>query len=143
MINIFSIEGRMNRKDFFFTFLAITTFWLIVGYILSIWLPPTKGDAFFISRFLVEILGLLSVTPIMLRRLHDISLPGYVLIVLWLAIPFSLRNIVYLNQYFKTDFLVTSKISLILSVLGLILFVMLFLYKSFTKDNKWGKFIKT
>ena len=139
MANIFSVKGRLKRKGYFNTFIGVSIFWVAVSYLLMNWLPPAKGEAFFISRFLLDILALLSVTPIMLRRAHDISLPSYVLIIFWLAIPFSVRNIVYLKQYFKIEVDLTHWLIIALYLAGLFLMLMLFLYKSYSKDNKWGK----
>ena len=139
MASIFSTKGRLKRKSYFLIFIGLSVLWLIINSFLMLWLPPTEGHTFFLSRLLVDFLALISFTPIMLRRIHDIHLPGYILIIFWLAIPFSIRNIVYLNQYFKAEIDPSLWLLATLTLVALFLTLILFFYRSYSKDNKWGK----
>ncbi len=139
MLSIFSTRGRLNRKGFFLSFLALTLFWLAVSYLLMQLFPPAKGESFYLTRLVADFLALLSFTPIMLKRLHDISLPGYVLVLFWLAVPLSIRNIVYFNEYLKIEVSAFSWLSTLLTLAAILLTVILFTYKSYSKDNKWGE----
>ena len=141
MFNIFSIKGRLNRKGYILSFLVLTLFWLAISYLLMQLLPPVKEESFFLSRLVADFLALLSFTPIMLKRAHDISLPGYVLVLFWLAVPLSIRNVVYFSEYFNIQLPAFSWFSTLLTIAVVLLTVILFTYKSYSKDNKWGKLV--
>lgn len=140
--NIFSIKGRLKRKGYLIGFLVLSFLWFVLSYSLVQWLPLELGQNYFYYKFALDVLALASFTPIMLKRAHDISLPSYVLIVYWLSIVFSVRNIIYLEQYHNTTINLNHWLYTVLVIVTILLTIILFSYRSYPKDNKWGKYIE-
>ena len=139
MKNIFSIHGRASRKEFLIQFVLISVFWVGLSYLLrfaGILTPDI--DSYLLIKLIVEFITLMSFTPLMLRRIHDIHLPGYVLIVFWALIPFSIRNIIYWKQQFGIELNQNSWPVTILNIIGVILLLILFIYKGYSKEKRWG-----
>lgn len=143
MAHIFSLKGRLKRKGYFIAFLSLSLFWIVISYLLTFLLPLKISEGYFFSKFALDVVALLSFTPIMLRRAHDISLPSYVLIIFWLSILFSIRNIIYLDQYHDIEIKLNHWLYTTLVIATLLLILILFSYRSYSKDNKWGKFSNT
>lgn len=143
MHKVFSTKGRATRKEFLITFLIISTFWLGLGYLLQqLGTPVTNPDAYYLSKIIFQLVSLISVTPIMLRRIHDIHLSGYILTIFYITIPFSFSTLIYLQHSFNIELIDATWLASwpILIVYGLYFFVliMLFFYKSHPESNRWG-----
>lgn len=143
MRNIFSYKGRASRREFLIIFIVINVLWLGLGYFLSQLVDPvTNSDTYYLSKILFQVVSLMSVTPIMLQRIHDIHLPGYVLTVFYIAIPFSFSTLLYLRRTFKIESIditwATSWPMLVLYGLNFFVLIMLFFYKSYPDPNRWG-----
>ncbi len=140
MNQIFSIKGRLKRRAYLLSFLGLCLFWLLISYLLILWLPLKVGESYYFAKFALDVIALLSFTPIMLKRAHDISLPGHVLIVYWLSIFFSVRNIIYLEQYHDIAISLNHWLYTVLVIVTILLTFILFFYRSYSKDNKWGEY---
>ena len=140
MLEFFSPKGRVARKEYFLAFFAIGIFWVGLSYLFrNHFGAGPESKMFFPSKLILEVIALTSVMPIMLKRTHDIHLPGYVLLILWVAIPFSIRNTFHWKELFGIELDPFSWPVTIIHLLGLAVFLMLFLYKSYPRENKWGK----
>lgn len=137
--NIFSIHGRASRKEFILQYILISGFWFGLDYYLRFVgiLTPEK-DSYLVIKLVLDCVALFSETPLMLRRIHDVHLPGYMLLIFWVLIPFSIRNINYLKHEFGFEINPNSWIMTMLNMLGMVLLVILFIYRSYSKENRWG-----
>lgn len=140
---LFSTKGRATRREFLITFSIISIFWLGLLYLLQKQVNPvTNLDTYYLSKMTFQVVSLISVTPIMLRRIHDIHLPGYTLSIFYITIPFSFSNLIYLQHSFNLESIdvswLTSWPILILYGLHFFVLIILFFYKSYPEPNSWG-----
>ena len=139
MNNLFQCSGRSQRIEFILVFSALAIFWLFFAYILrnTFDLNPSS-DYFFEIKLIIDFVALASFTPIMLRRLHDINLPGYILILFWISVPFNIRNLVYFSNNFNIQLDPFSVPVMVLDFMILFILVMCIFYRSYSHSNHWG-----
>jgi len=133
MINPFQLSGRYQRIEF------ILVFWFSFSILLrSVFNLNHKSYYFFEIKLIIDFIALASFTPVMFRRLHDINLPGYLLVLFWLGIPFNMRNLVYLNTKLDIELNPFSTPVVIMEFINLFLLIMLVFYRSYPHCNRWG-----
>jgi len=100
--NFFNANGRANRKDYFVWLIFMIIFSYLPSTILMVWealedsllsgIDPDNGIAHAIVIILVSlsIIGLVGLVVgnifILIRRLHDLNLSGYYILMLWVPI---------------------------------------------------------
>ena len=100
--NFFNANGRASRKEYWTWFLFLIFFTYLPSTILMLWesleesllsgINPDNGLAQLIVIFLItwSIIGLAGLVIgnifILIRRLHDINLSGYYILMLWVPI---------------------------------------------------------
>jgi uncharacterized membrane protein YhaH (DUF805 family) len=139
MKNIFSLSGRASRQEYFFIFIALALFWVGLGYLMiNVFHFSPLTPYFFEIRFIFDLLSIATFTPIMTRRLHDINLPGYLVIFYWVSALLNTRNTIYLQKefnYFVDPYAIPI---FVLDIAVLIIVIILFVYKSYPHSNKWS-----
>jgi uncharacterized membrane protein YhaH (DUF805 family) len=102
LINFFNANGRASRKEYLTWFIFMLFFSYFPSTILMLWesledsllsgIDPDKGFAQLIVIFLItwSIIGIVGLVIgnifILIRRLHDINLSGYYILMLWVPI---------------------------------------------------------
>ena len=99
MENIFSLKGNLNRLEFFYAFLCLTILAFGVNYlILNFIRSDSVSASYFIFKSMLDFIYLILLSPFIIRRLNDIDASAWWVLLLFVAYPFSLRNIVLIES---------------------------------------------
>jgi len=139
MRNIFSLSGRASRQEYLLIFIALAIFWVGLGYLMiNVFHFSSINPYFFEIRLLLDLLCISTFTPVMIKRLHDINLPSYLVIFYWVSAVLNIRNTIYFQEEFNFIVEPFSTPMIVLDIAVVIIVIMLFVYKSYPHSNKWG-----
>jgi len=129
---IFTFEGRLGRKGFFYSFLAVTVSALLLPYLVIVnTLPEDISGIMYLSiKSGMSFFHLAILTPFIVRRLHDFGVSGWFSIVFWIGTLFGIRNVILLNELWGLDIDIFSAPVIIIEVTLLLLILALFLVPS-------------
>ncbi|MEW8073873.1 MAG: DUF805 domain-containing protein [Candidatus Thiodiazotropha sp.] len=133
-----SPNGRATRKEFLIGSVFIYAFWIIVGFLIIYVFDLASHAYYFELKLLIDIVALLSITPLMAQRLHDMNLPSVLVAIYWALIPLSIRNIIFWQHKYGVEVQLNNPWLTALYVAALLLIILMYLKPSYRKTNKWG-----
>ena len=98
MKRIFLLHGRASRKEFWITQLCITLFLLVPLVMICHEISPDSAD-FEGAVGILSVISVILITPVSIRRLHDMNLSGWFLLVLYLLFLIPIKVTDYLGVF--------------------------------------------
>ena len=138
--NAFSMQVRLNRSGFLFSYVALAVLSFCFFY-LNKWLLTEygiDGRTYLINKSIFGIILLVVWTPFVVKRLHDIGVSGWWVLVLYAANPFELRNILLVQMLSGLEIDAFSVPMMVLEALLLLFLLGLFFVPGKKGENKWG-----
>ncbi|MDO6513735.1 DUF805 domain-containing protein [Neptuniibacter sp. 2_MG-2023] len=102
MKSLFSFKGTACRKEFLLAVIVLAAIAYLVSYLReSIYpLPETGIVQYALIKNLLALIYLTLLQPIIVRRLRDIKLSAWWVLLFWLTLPINVVNLLALQQIF-------------------------------------------
>jgi len=138
--DFYTVQGRIGRIDFIIGILIITLI-LIALYKLSLAavFELKNFELILLFKGVFQVLGVALITPLLIKRFHDLNTAWYWVLMFWLVLPFSLELSALLNKILGFMFFNPFSAPVILLELAGAFALLVLVFKQGNPEvNEWG-----